>query len=251
MARLVARARRQRRLGQTQLDVYGELLDALHLYHEQLGRASSGDPAFIASTRRRRIAFEDPDQGMWEMRGEARHHLSSKVLCWTALDRASSLRRTSATRQGGRSGGRARPDPRGDSRARVERGEQAYAQSFDSDDLDAAQTPDAPRRLPTRADTRMRSTIDAIADELAQDGLVLRYLNDEGLNADGLTGEEGTFVICSFWLVVPREGRTSSTRGALFDKLAATPTTSAPGGGDRRRERELLGNFPRRSATSA
>ena len=51
------------------------------------------------------------------------------------------------------------------------------------------------------SDERMRSTIDAIADELTQEGLVLRYRNEEGLNPDGLTGEEGTFVICSFWLV--------------------------------------------------
>jgi GH15 family glucan-1,4-alpha-glucosidase len=66
----------------------------------------------------------------------------------------------------------------------------------------------------------MRSTIDAIADELTEDGLVLRYRNVAGLNADGLTGEEGTFVICSFWLVscLAQAGEVERAQ-ALFDQL--------------------------------
>ena len=78
---------------------------------------------------------------------------------------------------------------------------QAYAQSFDSDELDAAQLLMPILGFLPATDERMRSTIEAIARELTEDGLVLRYRNEEGLNADGLTGEEGTFVICSFWLV--------------------------------------------------
>jgi alpha,alpha-trehalase len=95
-------------------------------------------------------------------------------------------------------------------------------------------------------DPRMRSTIEAIASELTQDGLVLRYLNDEGLNADGLTGEEGTFVICSFWLVscLAQAGELERAE-ALFDQLSsyandlgllAEEIDVANG--------ELLGNFP-------
>ena len=95
-------------------------------------------------------------------------------------------------------------------------------------------------------DPRMRSTIEAIASELTEDGLVLRYLNDEGLNADGLTGEEGTFVICSFWLVscLAQAGEIERAE-ALFDRLAgyandlgllAEEIDTASG--------ELLGNFP-------
>src|SRR5207248_7574065 len=78
---------------------------------------------------------------------------------------------------------------------------QAYAQSFDSDELDAAQLLMPILGFLPATDERMRSTIEAIASELTEDGLVLRYRNEEGLNADGLTGEEGTFVICTFWLV--------------------------------------------------
>ena len=77
-------------------------------------------------------------------------------------------------------------------------------------------------------DERMRSTIEAIADELTQDGLVLRYLNEEGLNADGLTGEEGTFVICSFWLVscLARAGEIERRRRSSTGS-SRTRTTSA------------------------
>ena len=95
-------------------------------------------------------------------------------------------------------------------------------------------------------DTRMRSTIEAIARDLTQDGLVLRYRNKEGLNADGLTGEEGTFVICSFWLAscLAQAGDVERAE-ELFDRLTgfandlgliAEEIDSATG--------ELLGNFP-------
>jgi GH15 family glucan-1,4-alpha-glucosidase len=95
-------------------------------------------------------------------------------------------------------------------------------------------------------DPRMRQTIEAIAGELTQDGLVLRYRNDEGLNADGLRGEEGTFVICSFWLVscLARAGEVDRAQ-ALFDRLTGfandlgllAEEIDVAGG-------ELLGNFP-------
>jgi alpha,alpha-trehalase len=98
---------------------------------------------------------------------------------------------------------------------------QAYAQSFDSDELDAAQLLMPILGFLPATDERMRSTIEAIASELTEDGLVLRYRNDEGLNADGLTGEEGTFVICSFWLVscLAKAGELERAE-ALFEQLA-------------------------------
>jgi GH15 family glucan-1,4-alpha-glucosidase len=123
---------------------------------------------------------------------------------------------------------------------------QSYAQSFDSDELDAAQLLMPILGFLPATDERMRSTIDAIADGLTEDGLVLRYRNTEGLNADGLTGEEGTFVICSFWLVgaLAKAGELDRAE-ALFDKLVSYANdlgllaeqidTSAG---------ELLGNFP-------
>ena len=189
--------------GQTQLDVYGELLNALHLYRERLGELHPEIQQFaadLADTAARR--WTEKDAGMWEMRGEPRHHLSSKVLCWTALDRAIKL----APALGEHAKVEAWTAERDRIREAVltrgwseKRG--AFAQSFDSDELDAAQLIMPMLGFLPATDPRMKATIDAIADELTEGGLVLRYRNEEGLNADGLEGEEGTFVICSFWLV--------------------------------------------------
>jgi GH15 family glucan-1,4-alpha-glucosidase len=95
-------------------------------------------------------------------------------------------------------------------------------------------------------DERMRSTIDAIARDLTEDGLVLRYRNQKGLNSDGLEGEEGTFVICSFWLVscLARAGELGQAQ-ALFDQLAgyANDVGLLAEEIDTAHD-ELLGNFP-------
>jgi alpha,alpha-trehalase len=124
------------------------------------------------------------------------------VLCWTALDRAVEL----APQLGEYAKVEEWTAQRDAIRAAIlERGwsqkRQAYAQSFDSDELDAAALLMPLVGFLPATDERMRSTIEAIARELTEGGLVLRYRNEEGLNADGLVGEEGTFVICSFWLV--------------------------------------------------
>jgi GH15 family glucan-1,4-alpha-glucosidase len=234
--------------GQVQLDVYGELLDALHLYHERIGDLHPEIQEFVAELADAAArSWKLKDAGMWEMRGEPRHHLASKVLCWTALDRAVRL----APKLG--------PFAKADDwaaerdtirRAILERGwseaKQAYAQAFDSDDLDAAALLMPLVGFLPATDPRMRSTIDAIDRELTRDGLVLRYLNDEGLNDDGLVGEEGTFVLCSFWLVscLARAGEVERAE-RLFDQLAgyandlgllAEEIDPATG--------ELLANFP-------
>ena len=184
---------------------------------------------------------------MWEMRGEPRHHLSSKVLCWTALDRAVKL--------APKLGSYARADAWAAERDRIraailERGwseaRRAYAQSFDSDELDAAALLMPLVGFLPATDARMRSTIDAIARDLTQDGLVLRYRNEEGLNADGLTGEEGTFVICSFWLVsclaqageIERAEKLFAQLTGYANDLGLLAEEVDPATG------ELLGNFP-------
>jgi alpha,alpha-trehalase len=233
---------------QVQLDVYGELLNSLWLYREKIGELHTEIQAFVADladTAARR--WREKDSGMWEMRGEPRHHLSSKVLCWTALDRAAKL----APQLGEYAKMKEWEAARDEIRAAIlERGwseeKQAYVQSFDSDELDAAQLLMPVLGFLPADDQRMRSTIEAIARELTEDGLVLRYRNDEGLNADGLTGEEGTFVICSFWLVacLARSGELERAE-KLFDQLAgyandlgllAEEIDTAHG--------EQLGNFP-------
>jgi GH15 family glucan-1,4-alpha-glucosidase len=208
---------------QSQLDVYGELLNALYLYRDRLGELHPEIQAFVADladTAARR--WREADAGMWEMRGPAQHHLSSKVLCWVALDRAVKL--------ADRLGEYARPDAWAAERDTIRKAiltrgwsecRGAFAQAFDSDELDAAALLMPLYGFLDATDARMKATIDAIADELTEDGLVLRYFASEGLNADGLSGEEGTFVICSFWLVacLALAGEIERAR-ALFDRLA-------------------------------
>jgi GH15 family glucan-1,4-alpha-glucosidase len=159
---------------------------------------------------------------MWEMRGDLQHHLSSKVLCWTALDRAVKL----APKLGDYAKADEWAAERDAIRAAVlERGwsekRQAYAQAFESDELDAAQLLMPIVGFLPATDPRMRSTIEAVARDLTEDGLVLRYRNQEGVNADGLSGEEGTFVICSFWLVdaLAKAGEVERAE-ALYEQLA-------------------------------
>jgi GH15 family glucan-1,4-alpha-glucosidase len=234
---------------QAQHDVYGELLNTLYLYKKRLGdlhpeiQEFAGDLADAAAE-----GWHEKDAGMWEMRGEPRHHLSSKVLCWTALDRAVKL----APGLGQYAKAEAWAAERDRVRAAIlERGwseaRQAYAQAFDSDELDAAALLMPILGFLPADDPRMRATIETIARELTEDGLVLRYRNaSHGVNPDGLKGDEGTFVICSFWLVscLAMAGELARAE-QLFDQLAgyandlgllAEEIDTASG--------ELLGNFP-------
>jgi GH15 family glucan-1,4-alpha-glucosidase len=234
--------------GQNQLDVYGELIDAHYVYPEQLGELHPEIQAFVAYLADRAAErWAETDAGMWEMRGEPRHHLSSKVLCWVALDRAVKLAAALGPYAKAEVWTAARDAVR---EAILEQGwseeRQAYAQSFGSDELDAAQLLMPIVGFLPATDEGMRSTIEAIARDLTEDGLVLRYRNKEGLNVDGLIGEEGTFVICSFWLVscLAQAGEVERAE-ELFDQLAgyandlgllAEEIDTANG--------EQLGNFP-------
>jgi alpha,alpha-trehalase len=233
---------------QVQLDVYGELLNAIHIYRERLGELHPEVQRFAADLANAAAArWTERGAGMWEMRGEPRHHLSEKLMCWAALDRGMKL--------APRLGEYARPAEWETERERIREAIltsgwserlQAYAQAFDSDQLDASALLMPLVSFLPATDERMRSTIEAIARELTEDGMVLRYRNAEGRNADGLQGEEGTFVICSFWLVscLARAGELERAE-ELFGRLAgyandlgllAEEIDTQSG--------ELLGNFP-------
>jgi GH15 family glucan-1,4-alpha-glucosidase len=234
--------------GQTQLDVYGELLNSLWLYRERLGELHLEIQAFVADLARTAARrWKETDQGMWEMRGEPRHHLSSKVLCWTALDRAVRLAPQLGMHAMVEQWSAARDQIRA---AVLERGwseeRRAFAQSFDSDELDASQLLMPILGFLPASDERMRSTIEAIAAGLTEDGLVLRYRTDEGEGADGLSGEEGTFVICSFWLVscLAKAGEVDRAE-KLFDGLVAYANDLGLLAEEiDTKNGELLGNFP-------
>jgi GH15 family glucan-1,4-alpha-glucosidase len=240
---------------QLQLDIYGELLDAVYLFNKH------GSPiSYDLWTHLRRLVdwvchnWEQPDEGIWEVRGARRHFVYSKLMCWVAVDRALRLA-DKRSFPANRTLWYATRDviyeqimTQGWSQSRA-----AFVQSFGSTALDASNLimPLVFFMAPT--DPRMLSTIDAImepahGDGLVSDSLVFRYSAETG--DDGMTGQEGTFNMCTFWLVeaLTRAGRKERARldqaRLLFERMLGysnhlglfSEETGASG--------EALGNFP-------
>lgn len=230
---------------QLQLDIYGELMDAVYLYNKY------GSPiGFDLWIQLRKIvdhvceAWKQPDEGIWEVRGGRRHFLYSKVMCWVAIDRALRL-----------ADKRSFPAPR----ARwlqvrdeiyeeiMARGwnpkRQAFVQSYDSDVLDAANLIMPLVFFLSPNDPRMVATLDATMKELVSDSLVYRYNLDK--THDGLDGEEGTFSICTFWLVeaLTRAGRVDEAR-LIFEKMLTYANHLGLYSEEISRTGEALGNYP-------
>ena len=183
---------------QRQLDVYGELLDAAQRLADQLGELDPVTQQFLAAAADMAASqWNEKDQGIWEIRGEPRNFLYSKLMCWAALDRAIAL----APLIGAENRTKAWAAVRDQIRAAIlERGWNdqagAFTQAFGSEDLDASSLMLAITGFLPGDDPRMKATVDAIADRLTdQRGLVYRYLAH-----DGLAGGEGTFLLCTFWL---------------------------------------------------
>jgi GH15 family glucan-1,4-alpha-glucosidase len=143
--------------------------------------------------------WEEPDRGIWEVRGEPQHFTSSKLMCWVALDRGSRLARLYGEPQYAEKWRALANQIHADICAHGvdERG--VFVQRYGSTALDASLLLMPLLRFLPADDARIRATVLAIADELTEGGLVLRYRVEE--TDDGLRGEEGTFTICSFWLV--------------------------------------------------
>jgi GH15 family glucan-1,4-alpha-glucosidase len=143
--------------------------------------------------------WRDPDRGIWEVRGDPKHFTSSKLMCWVAVDRGTRLAELREEWDIARAWAEAADEIHADICANAvdERG--VFTQHYETDALDASVLLIPLVRFLPPDDERVRKTVLAIADELTQDGLVLRYRVEE--TDDGLSGEEGTFTICSFWLV--------------------------------------------------
>ena len=183
---------------QRQLDVYGELLGAAQRLVQQLGELDPVTQRFLtaaADTAARR--WQEKDQGIWEVRGKPRDFLYSKLQCWAALNRAIDIAPQLGAQHRAGEWAAARDEIRA---AILERGGSeeagAFAQAFGSDDLDASNLMLSITGFLPGDDPRMRATVDATAARLTDErGLVYRYLAH-----DGLVGEEGTFLLCTFWL---------------------------------------------------
>ncbi len=185
---------------QQQHDVWGALISAVYLHTRS--RDSLDERVWPILRRQVEAAianWREPDRGIWEVRGEPKHFTSSKMFCWVACDRGAKLARLREDHEHAERWEAAANEIHGDicEHAVDDRG--VFVQHYDTTALDAAVLLMPLLKFLPPSDERIRKTVIAIADELTVDGLVLRYRTDE--THDGLDGEEGTFLICSFWLI--------------------------------------------------
>jgi alpha,alpha-trehalase len=232
---------------QSQVDVYGELLGAAQRLTDQLEHIEEDTKRFlIACADAAAHSWTQKDQGIWEVRGEPRDFVYSKVMCWVALDRAISI--------ADRIGGADRVDDWKRTREQIfdtvlrdgwndEVG--AFTQYVGSRALDASNLMMAIVGFLPADEPRMAATIDAIEAGLTDDrGLVYRYRTTEGV--DGLAGEEGTFLLCTFWLAqaLAMAGQVERAT-AVFDRAARFANDVGLLAEEVDEETgELLGNFP-------
>src|SRR5215470_9017199 len=228
---------------QRQLDVYGEMLGAAQRLVEQLGELDPVTRRFLAAAADTAAArWKEKDQGIWEIRGEPRDFLYSKLMCWVALDRAIAL----APRLGAAHKVEGWMAARDEIRAAIlERGwsEKAgvFTQAFGTDDLDASNLMLAITGFLPGGDPRMKATIDATAARLTDErGLVYRYLAQ-----DGLAGEEGTFLLCTFWLAQAQALAGEVDQAvATFERAVAAINDVGLLAEEVDADGEMIGNFP-------
>jgi GH15 family glucan-1,4-alpha-glucosidase len=231
---------------QFQLDVFGELLDTVWVYRRHGGEIDDVFWEFLGRVGGAVIdRWREPDQGIWEIRGEPRHFTYSKVMAWVALDRVVRIAELDG-REGALDEWRANRDELREliEREGVDPESGAFTQSFgDGGKLDASNLMIPIVGFVEHTDPRARATAERIAAELSADGFVYRYVTD---GVDGLSGDEATFAICSFWLVecLARAGETERGR-ELFERLLGFCNDVGllaeeidPHSG------ELIGNFP-------
>ena len=230
---------------QLQLDIYGELLDAIYLYNKY------GTPiGYDAWVKIRQIlnhvcdVWQEPDEGIWEVRSGRQHFVYSKLMCWVALDRGLRLadkRSFPADHQRWLSTRDAIYEEimtHGWSQKR-----QAFVQAYGSETLDAANLIMPLVFFVSPSDPRFLSTLDAIQRDLTSGSLVYRYDVDQ--SPDGLEGDEGTFSMCTFWLVeaLTRAGRLSEAR-LIFEKMLGYSNHLGLYSEQVGSSGEALGNFP-------
>jgi len=228
---------------QVQLDVYGFVFESIWLYAEHVGHLEGETGREVA-----KIAdyvcehWRDRDSGIWEVRREPTHFTQSKALCWVALDRACSLAERGLI-------------PDRSKRWRAEAGEiqafvevecwseekRSYVRAPNLQEIDASLLTLAILSYDYPQSERVQATVEAVRRELQEGPFVYRYLGD-----DGVPGDEGAFLTCSFWLVdaLARQGKLDEAR-SLMDELVATANDVGLYSEEIDPEnREFLGNFP-------
>ncbi|GAC1355110.1 MAG: glycoside hydrolase family 15 protein [Ktedonobacteraceae bacterium] len=229
---------------QRQLDVYGELLGAARRLRDQLGNLDEVTRTFLVEVADAAASrWQDHDQGIWEVRGDPKDFLYSKLMCWVALDSAIDLADLLQAHDRVEEWTKTRGHIRD---AILTRGwsekAKAFTQSFGSDDLDASSLMMPIVGFLPATDPRMRSTIDAIAERLTDaHGLVYRYRA-----TDGLAGEEGTFLLCTFWLAQAQAltGEVAQGKATFEQAIAYANDVGLLSEEVDPASNELLGNFP-------
>jgi GH15 family glucan-1,4-alpha-glucosidase len=185
---------------QRQNDVYGAVLDSVLLHTRRSQRLPRRLWGIVESQARgAERVWQEPDQGIWEARGKPQQYVSSKLLCWVALDRAAKLAEIRGDPELATQWSRTAEEIKQDILANGLTAGGVLRQHYETDSLDASTLLAALFGFLPHDDERLHSSVLAIADQLTEDGFVLRYRTDE--TDDGLSGKEGSFLICSFWLV--------------------------------------------------
>jgi alpha,alpha-trehalase len=231
---------------QRQHDVWGMVMEAAALYFEDAS-AEIGPIAWTAICQLVQNAlkiWKEPDRGIWEVRGEPRHFTASKVMCWVAVDRGIKLAAGRGDHDLAKKWRAAADEIHADVCANGVDDRGVFVQCYGAPALDASALLVPIMGFLPPEDKRVRATVLAIADELSVDGLVLRYRQEQ--TDDGLAGDEGTFTICSFWLVsalamIGEQARAAALCGKLLSlasplQLYAEEIDAASG--------RHLGNFP-------
>jgi GH15 family glucan-1,4-alpha-glucosidase len=228
-----------------QHDVWGALLDSAYLRTRTRDNLDGRIwPLLTAQVEAALRHWREPDRGIWEVRGEPRHFTSSKVMCWVAADRGARLARLRDDVEAAERWQSAAKEIHADICANAVDDRGVFTQHYDTDALDASLLLVPLLGFLPPSDPRVRATVMAIAEELTVDGLVLRYRTEE--TDDGMTGPEGTFTICSFWLVTALSEIGEHHRARqLCEKLLsyASPLDLYAEEVDSRSGRHL-GNFP-------
>ena len=232
---------------QQQIDVYGELLGAAHRLADQLKTIDDDTKRFlIACADAAASRWQEKDQGIWEVRGEPQHFLYSKVMCWVALDRAIELAHLLGADDRVEGWTRDRDAIR-EFVVRDGWSDEAgaFTQYVGSTALDASNLMMSIVGVVPADDPRMLATIDAIEQRLTDErGLVYRYRAEEGV--DGLAGEEGTFLLCTFWLAraLAKSGQVERARAVFARATAFVNDVGLLAEEVDPHTGELLGNFP-------
>ncbi|HET7193552.1 MAG TPA: glycoside hydrolase family 15 protein [Nocardioides sp.] len=185
---------------QRQNDVYGAVLDSILLHTIKSKRLPRRLwPLVQSQARCATDVWREPDQGIWEARGKPQHYVSSKLMCWVAMDRAARLAEIENDEKLGDEWRSTAEAIKEDILTRGVSDRGVLRQHYDTDALDASLLLAPIFGFLPGTDERIRNTVEAVDSELTENGFVLRYRTDE--TDDGLSGKEGTFLICSFWLV--------------------------------------------------